>query len=289
MTTKTAERQAHREQITQQALVALQRGIDSLVSSDDWQSMLRIAGSLYHRYSFNNMLLIWAQALDRGMGDFDGRISSAKRWRDAGRYPRKGSVALRVWAPMLYKVEDAGTGEAREELRAFKLVPVFDYSQTDGESLPDVDDPKPLQGAGPAGAWDALDGLAVADGWTLKRATPALQPAANGETDMRARTISVHPDLDDAQAVKTLAHEIAHTRMHGNRTRPKGMTRAHAEVEAESVAYVVMHALGLDSAEYTLPYVAGWARGDSAVVQETAERVLATARVMLQDLDGKDE
>ncbi len=99
---------------------------------------------------------------------------------------------------------------------------------------------------------------------------------ANGRTDYLSRTVTVRRDVDDAQAAKTLAHELAHVWLHD--PEDGHHHRGLAEVEAESVAYIVCHAAGLDTADYTLPYVARWADGDVAKVRATAERVLDAAR-----------
>src|SRR6185312_1841536 len=104
---------------------------------------------------------------------------------------------------------------------------------------------------------------------------------ANGMTDYAARSVVVQHGLPEAQRVKTLAHELGHVLLHDPAARPAGMGRSRAEVEAESVAYLVAAAHGLDSNDYSVPYVAGWAGGATGVVLETAERVLSTASRIL--------
>jgi hypothetical protein len=109
---------------------------------------------------------------------------------------------------------------------------------------------------------------------------------ANGRTDWRARTVTIRPDLEPAQRTKTLAHELAHVRLHD----PLGdaahrSTRPQMEVEAESVAYLVCAHTGIETAQYTIPYVAHWAHGDIELVHTTAERVIDTARRITDTLD----
>jgi hypothetical protein len=108
---------------------------------------------------------------------------------------------------------------------------------------------------------------------------------ANGRTDFSERTVTLHHDLPGAQQTKTLAHELAHIRLHAPEVRPDNLTRDRAEVEAESVAYVVTAAHGLATDEYTVPYVTGWADGDLELVASTATRVLSTARTILRSVD----
>ena len=86
----------------------------------------------------------------------------------------------------------------------------------------------------------------------------------------------------DAQAAKTLAHELAHVLLHDDPHNRR--TRDHCEVEAESVAYIVLQAQGVETDGYSLPYVAGWSGGKAEVVADTAARVLATAAAILADL-----
>ena len=112
---------------------------------------------------------------------------------------------------------------------------------------------------------------------------------ANGRTDLAARTVHVRADMDPAARVKTLLHEAGHAMLHDPAaTDPAGrlVCRGVAEVEAESVAFVVAAAHGMDTSAYTLPYVATWAGGPdpAATVRATAERVVSTARTILTGL-----
>jgi hypothetical protein len=94
--------------------------------------------------------------------------------------------------------------------------------------------------------------------------------------------VRVRADVEDRQATKTLAHELAHVLLHA----PVGDAVAAnvAEVEAESVAYVVCQAAGMATTDYSLPYLARWSRGDMGLITATTERVLATARTVLAGL-----
>ncbi|WP_293766632.1 ImmA/IrrE family metallo-endopeptidase [Sporichthya sp.] len=112
---------------------------------------------------------------------------------------------------------------------------------------------------------------------------------ANGITDFTARTVVVRDDVSDAQAAKTLAHELGHIRAdHETRFLAEyGSSlgcRAQAEVEAESIAFLVTHAAGLTSEAYSVPYLAGWSGGDSSMLRDAATRAIGTARGIVTDL-----
>ena len=215
-----------------------------------------------------------------------------------------------------------GQPAARRGVGGFKVVHVFDVSQTSGTPLPERPRPVLLAGQAPEGLWDALAVQVQARGFELKRGDCA--GGANGLTHFIDRTVTVRADVDDAQAVKTLAHELAHVLLHdptglATVTTPgvaltggdpvltpetvdtsPGRCRGRLEVEAESVAYLVASAHGLDTGAYTFAYVAGWACevagvGVDQVVRGGASRVLAVAKVVLagtehllkQDGDGQ--
>jgi antirestriction protein ArdC len=260
----------------------LETAFDALTTGENWQRMLKVA-STFHRYSLNNLMLIVLQRPDAT------NVAGYRTWQTLGRQVRKGEKALRIFAPILRRsVEDNGddgTTDGRA-LVGFKAVAVFDVAQTEGDPLPDVEFPTLLAGEAPAGLWDALAAQVRARGFTLARADC---PPANGTTDWRTRTVTVRPDVDDAQAVKTLAHELAHVVLHDPIDRPDDHHRGRREVEAESVAYIVCHHYGLPTDDYSLPYVAGWSGGDRVVVRDTAERVTGCARALLAAIDGQSE
>ena len=104
----------------------------------------------------------------------------------------------------------------------------------------------------------------------------------NGYCDFASGRIGIRPDVEDLQAVKTLVHELAHAPLHGGDVRP---SKDVAEVEVESVAFVVLDALGLASDDYSFPYVARWASGDSEIVKATAERVVPCSSRVLEGVD----
>ena len=104
----------------------------------------------------------------------------------------------------------------------------------------------------------------------------------NGYCDFSSGRIGIRPDVEGLQAVKTLVHELAHALLHGNEA---PIDRSRQEVEVESVAYVVLDALGLSSDEYSFPYVARWSNGEIESVKTSADRALSCARQILSGLE----
>jgi len=295
----------------------LTRAVADLAQSDAWQRMLRTAAR-FHHYSPHNVLLITAQCpqaeavagyqtwkqLDRQVRKGEKGIAilapvvrrrSLEVAPTGSDGPDGGGVdpALRTLGTT------EGTGRPAESthspgtdpqvkarrLAGFRVVHVFDINQTDGPPLPTHPLPELLAGEAPEGLLDALTVHVTNAGYRLafeelSVPNPGLA-GANGVTDYLSRTVTVRSDLSPAQTVKTLAHELGHVLLHGPEQRPATLTREQAEVEAESVAYVIGAAHGLDTSSYTIPYVAGWASADLDLIRGTAERVLSTARQVL--------
>jgi antirestriction protein ArdC len=251
----------------------LVEGVRALTTSEDWTRALDTAAR-FHRYSARNALLIQIQRPDAS------RVAGYRTWQSLGRQVRKGERGIAILAPCTYKrtTTDRETGEERESiaLRGFRAEHVFDVSQTDGEPLDEVR-PMLLQGDGPEGLWNALAAQVQGRGFALERGDCQ---GRNGYTDFGARVVRVRADVDQAQATKTLAHELAHICLGHSGCITD--SRSRAEVEAESTAFVVMSACGARTDDYSLPYVAHWAGGEIQRVLETAERVQATARGILE-------
>ena len=280
-------------------------GVAALVCTDAWRAMLDTAAK-FHTYSLGNLLLIGLQAPTAT------RVAGFRTWQSLGRQVRKGEKGIAILAPCTYRAkrtEDApdapdgqdtdssasggGPGEdddrrhgRKQQVRGFRRAYVFDVAQTDGEPLAEVA-PALLTGEAPADLWDGLAAQVAAHGYTLERGDCR---GANGSTDPTTRTVRVRADVGDAQAAKTLAHELGHIECGHVVHLPTYVTcRDRCEVEAESVAYVVTAAAGLDTSGYTFAYVAGWAGGDVAKVRQAADTVTKAARTILGHLDAAAE
>ena len=262
----------------------LTAAVEDLANSDAWRAMLQVAARL-PTYSPSNVLLITVQRPDAT------RVAGFRTWKSLGRSVCKGEKGIAILAPCLYQKAET-TPAAQSEtapvtsqdgaelrvLRGFRIVHVFDVTQTDGDPLPDVA-PDLLTGAAPDRLWEQLSTLVRADGFTVERGDCR---GANGYTRFDDRTVRIRDDVDPAQAVKTLAHELGHIRA-GHDARFADAyhrsvdCRGIAEIEAESIAYLITTTAGLDAGGYSVPYVAGWSGGDPALLRSTATFVLATA------------
>lgn len=259
--------------------------VERLTSSEVWKTTLQVAAR-FHTYSPNNVLLIAAQR------PAATRVAGYRAWAQLGRQVRKGEHGIAILAPVLRRAEQdapsctdgsqprasAEEVTTRRVLSGFRVTHVFDVAQTDGPDLPDLR-PALLEGASPLGLWSDLFDQVEAAGYDIGYADLG---EANGCTDFTERTVVLHTGRSGAQLTKTLAHELGHITLHAPDLRPEGMTRDVAEIEAESVAYVVTAAHGLFADDYSVPYVTGWSGGDLDRVAASATRVLATARTILR-------
>lgn len=278
----------------------LVQAVADLATSEGWARMLA-AAARFHDYSPSNVLLICAQRPDAT------RVAGIRTWNSLGRRVNRGEHGIAILAPCIYRAApgEASTADQRPEiasatpspleptvdadaatrqLRGFKVVHVFDVSQTDGEPMPDVE-PTRLSGTGPDGLWEHLAGLVSDDGYRIDRGPCGL--GANGYTDFTKRVVRVRDDVDPAQATKTLAHELGHIRAdHEHRYTDYAASaacRGQAEVEAESIAYLITAEAGLDSANYSVPYLAGWSAGDVDLLRQSMTTVLTVARTAAAD------
>ncbi|MBB1496091.1 hypothetical protein J4N02_03340 [Propioniciclava sp. MC1595] len=269
----------------------LSDGVLALSDPQAWQAWLKFA-SRFHKYSFGNSLLIMAQDPQAT------HVAGYQAFKAMGRQVRRGETGIKVLAPITRReprLDDAGQpvrddqGHVlhRTHVVATKPVTVFDIRQTDGPPLPDpkIGEATLLTGQAPVGLWDRLQGLLEERGFDVRRGADLGGP--NGYTDFGQRLVMVRDDVDDAQAVKTLAHEAGHVILHPDQ---QGRDcRGIIEVEAESVAYMVTSAHGLDSSQYTFNYVAGWAlnavtedRDLADILRSTGQRVIGAADLILQ-------
>lgn len=272
--------------------------VADLVHSENWARMLAVAAR-FPTYSPSNVLLIAAQRPDAT------QVAGIRTWNALGRHVTKGQHGIAILAPCVYRSDDAeeqpndsstspldasgaprrAAGLPRTALHGFRVVHVFDVSQTEGQPVPDLP-PRLLTGEAPAGLWEQLGQVAANDGYELHR--QACPPGVNGWTAPDQRLIVVATGLEPAQAVKTLTHELAHIRSNHAGRFPEYATdracRGVAEVEAESVAYVVASHLGMAVDDYSVPYVAGWAT-DLDVLRHHMSTVVTVAQGLVTDID----
>jgi len=308
----TEEQRAARDAKLDALHERLAAAVGQLSTGDDWKQALEFAARFRSR-SFGNTLLIWAQHLDafeqgRVPASEPTYVAGYKQWQSLGRRVEKGQPGYMIFAPVtgrfasstpqdaaswrrLGRFEKPKPGEAvRSRMVGAKLAYVWDVSQTVGDPIPERPSPVLLEGEAPEGLWEGLAGLVEAEGFAVLRVEHAgLIHGANGLTDYGARTVAVRTDMDAAAQVKTLAHELAHVKLHGPDNPDATGHRGIGEVEAESVALMIGAAHGMDTTAYTIPYVSGWAgtvkdKDPAEVVQATGERVRRTAGAILDAL-----
>lgn len=313
MATRQEEARQKREAKLDELHECLTGAVERLVTGEDWADALRFAARFRSR-SFNNVLLIWEQhqaAFEQGgvPEPFPTYVAGYRQWQQLGRQVEKGQAGYQILAPVTGRFASAnpadpaswyrlGRGEkpkpgevVRSKMVGVRPAYVWDVSQTAGDPIPDTPSPVLLVGEAPAGLREGLSGQVRADGFELLWVPhEGMIDGANGRTDFEAKTVAVRENMDPAAQVKTLAHELAHVLMHDPDAEDARQHRGIAEVEAESVALMVGAAHGMDTTEYTIPYVAGWAtRVDGKepveVVQATGKRVRKTAAGILDQLD----
>jgi antirestriction protein ArdC len=232
----------------------------------------------FHRYSFANTVLILCQCPTAS------RVAGFHTWRRLGRQVRRGEHAIWILAPVTRRVDaDDASEQSTRVVAGFRPVPVFAEDQTDGDPLPEVC--ARLGGDDPRGAYAGLLQVASLLGFTVE--DHAFDGETNGDCSHALRRIRIEVTLAPAHRAKTLAHELAHALLHADAS-----DRALAELEAESVAFIVCDALGLDAGTWTFGYVAGWAGGgDEAVaaIKAAGARIQRTADQILSALDRAEE
>ena len=279
----------------------LEAGIADLFNSEQYTTWLKTM-SKFHDYSLNNTLLIAFQKPDATL------VAGYTAWqKQFGRQVQKGEKAIRILAPTPYKqkvemekldpvtqspVLDENGNPVKEEkeiLRpAFKVVSVFDVSQTQGREIPSlgVDEL-----TGDVGEYEAFFEA-------LKRSCPvpmefeSIQGGAKGYYHQTDRRIALQEGMSELQTIKTAIHEMTHQRLHaiGPDQKPKDMpqqTRNSKEVEAESVAYTICQHFGIDTSDYSFAYIAGWSHGkETPELKASLMTIRKTASEMIGEIEG---
>ncbi|GAA4259941.1 hypothetical protein [Dactylosporangium darangshiense] len=286
-----------------------------------WIEFIDHVATFGARYGLGNQILLLVQAEQRGIEPRYflpfGRKDGSTGWKAHQRYVRAGETAFKIWAPIKRrpteeqaaeweaagrKVQREPSGRPAVQVVAFRLANTFELSQTDGEPFepPTVlarrrvqqrgNRPQLLVGDDPTGVFDDLVKLVKDEGYTYELVAPRTGDlgGANGVTVRRrgVRLVQVRDDVDPAQRTKSTLHELAHIRCGHLDAGAAGedVHRGRVETEAESVAHIVLRALGMDSAAYSDAYVFGWAGGDLDLVKDCAETVLRVAKQILADL-----
>lgn len=280
----------------------LEQGIKELFESERYKEYLTTMSKFYN-YSFNNTLLIAMQKPDATL------IAGYTSWqRNFDRHVMKGEKGIKILAPAPYKAQeqrekiDPATQkpvldadgkpvtETVEVLRpAFKVVSVFDVSQTDGKELPDI-----MVGE-LTGSVEQYE-----DFWrALKEISPVpvelekIEGGAHGYYHLVDKRIAIDEGMSEMQTIKTLIHEIAHAKLHAidpdEKTAPEDRKDRHTkEVEAESVAYTVCQRYGLETSDYSFGYIAGWSSDkETKELKGSLETIRSTAAEMIESIDAK--
>lgn len=244
----------------------LENGIKELFESNNYKAYLSTM-SKFHTYSVNNSILIYNQKPDATY------VAGYKSWQsNFNRYVKKGEKAIRIIAPSPYTVKvekdklDAKTGKIvtdtdgipqKEQVEiqriSFRIIPVFDISQTEGAELPSVANVL-------TGSVERYDDFLS----SLLHSSPVpvnfekIPGTSKGYFSPSLNRIAVQDGMSESQTIKTLIHEISHSMLHGNKTVKDRRTK---EVEAESIAYTVCQHFGIDTSDYSFGYIAGWSSG----------------------------
>ena len=277
----------------------LETGIQELFESERYKAYLTSMAK-FHSYSFNNTLLI---AMQGGQ-----LVAGYNKWRDDfHRNVKRGEKGIKILAPAPYKVkkevpklDEQGqpvmdkdgkplTEVQETQVPAFKIVSVFDVSQTEGEPLPSIGVDEL------AGNVEQYEDFFKA----LEQTSPVpmafedIPGGSHGYYHLTEKRIAIQENMSELQTLKTAIHEIAHAKLHAidpdapvteQADRPDSRTR---EVQAESVAYAVCQHYGLDTSDYSFGYVAGWSSGkDLKELRASLETIRATAHELITTIDG---
>ena len=239
----------HMNDKTKEVIKKLEDGIKGIYNSDSYKEYLKTMGKFYN-YSYGNQLLIMLQKPDATL------VAGYKTWQiKFKRQVKKGEKGIYILSPCTGKriVKDDDGNEKEETYTFFKAATVFDISQTEGEPLHDADSFIKILDGDVSNYDDLLN--------TLTDISPVpvyfeiILSGANGYFSRSERRIVIDRDLPGKQKIKTLVHEIAHAYLHNKKT---DKSKEKKEVEAESVAFCICDALGLDTSEYSFGYVAMW-------------------------------
>ena len=237
----------------------LKEGIKEFLDSDKYKDYLTKMSQL-NNYSNRNLRLILAQNPEAR------QVASFKQWKENfGRYVKKGEKALRIFKPMTKIKKDENNqpildkNGKPETVTFFGLVPVFDVSQTEGKEMPKAAEVKEqLTDLEYANLYRAL--MAIAKENDVSVRFEEMENNKHGYYSVPENQIVLRSnEMNKAQIIKTFLHEMAHAELHhADNPQKENLTRSTAELQAESVAYVVSSYYGIDTSEYSFNYLSGW-------------------------------
>lgn len=300
-TLEKEQQPAQKKTQTQQIVEQLEKGVSEVFESEQYKQYLQVM-SKFHSYSYNNILLIAMQCPSATM------VAGYESWqRLFKRHVSKGEKAIKILAPCPYTkvimqdvtdpvthqpIRDAQGEVIKEKVQimvpAFRSVSVFDVSQTEGEPLPEMATVQEL-----IGEVDGFD--------TLQEIVESMAPCAIYHRDIegtakgyfspKENEIVIKNGLAQQQEIKTMIHEIAHSLLHNSEKMKESKTkisRNDMEVQAESVAYTVCSALGIDTSDYSFGYIAGWSQGkEIKELKNALDLICDTASSMIFHIENK--
>lgn len=283
----------------------MKEGIKNYFDSDLYKTYLEAMGKFWN-YSASNVMLMYLQNPNIS------HVASFKKWQnDFERTVQKGQKALWIFAPYEYKLKDKNGEFKRDESgeiekgRGFRLVPVFDVSQTQGKDLP-----KPIYDLTDDGKSFDYENLyralkSVSEDNKVPVSFQEIPTGARGFYSLDQNEIVIQRNMSKAQTLKTIIHEMAHSELHNNEVlaqRDTPLLKSTAELQAESVAFVVSSHYGLDTSDYSFGYLASWSKdktglsdleGQLAIVQKEASSLIKRIDSKLEKIkmlsEGKDK
>lgn len=276
----------------------LEEGVKELFESDKYRDYLKTISQFY-RYSLNNTILIAMQKPDATL------VAGFKQWENNfERHVKKGEKGIRILAPSPYtkkvaveKVDpvtkeimlDQNGNPIKEEteikMTAYRIVSVFDVSQTEGKPLPQM---------GVTELTDNVDEYkvfieALKQSVSVPVSFENISGAANGYYNRMTDSITIKTGLSESQTVKTMIHKIAHSVLHNNKESESiKKDRQTKEVEAESVAYTVCQHFGIDTSDYSFGYIAGWSSGmETSELKQSLGTIQNTASKLISNIENK--
>lgn len=265
----------NKKEEAKQLISSIDKQIADCSNTEDFKKWLKVM-SKFHNYSFNNQMLIAAQCPTATY------VKGFRSWqKDCHRTVKKGEKAIKILAPQIHTVKGTKVKKNDDEedeitYMTYKVIPVFDVSQTEGEELPKIC--KTLEGD--VKNFDNLVKCLVKQ----TKAEVIFDEESNckekGYYNYKDNKIVVHPS-SQVQQLKTLVHEITHSLQPD--VKEVGET-PKLELEAESVAYVVCNSLGYDTSDYSIEYLSSWKQGEEREVKDSLKFISSTANKMIKKL-----